>query len=208
VEKFQNKYRIQSARLPDWDYGSNGLYFITICTRNRECFFGDVIDGEMQLSEIGNLAKQYLLEIPKRFPYMDLDEFVIMPNHVHAILVVDKTGDDADDRDRNDLDNNDGDCRDAIHRVSTAAPSTSDVPNPKQPGGITGDKNPMLHDNISNVLNWYTGRVTFESRKIDKNFGWQARFHDHILRDDDEYQRIKKYIIENPGNWYNDLLFE
>ncbi|MEN8122699.1 MAG: hypothetical protein ABFS35_20325, partial [Bacteroidota bacterium] len=64
--------------------------------------------------------------------------------------------------------------------------------------------NPMLHNNISRIFNWYTGRVTFESRKIDKNYGWQPRFYDHIIRNDAEYHRIKNYIINNPSNWNND----
>lgn len=88
-------------------------------------------------------------------------------------------------------------CRDAMNHVSTNQNS----------GGITGYNNPMLHDNISRIFNWYTGRVTFESRKINKNYAWQGRFHDHIIRDDSEYQRIKNYIINNPKNWDNDHYF-
>jgi REP element-mobilizing transposase RayT len=77
---------------------------------------------------------------------------------------------------------------------------------PKKRGGITGNKNPMLHDNLSRILNWYKGRVTFESRKLHADFAWQSRFHDHIIRNDAEYRRIKNYIINNPKNWNDDLL--
>lgn len=178
MDKFQNKYRIQSARLKNWDYGWNGSYFLTVCTQNRECFFGVVIQGEMKLSEIGKIAEKYLLEIPERYEYAILDEFTVMPNHIHAIVTIKKT--------------NDVFCRDAINRVSTE--------NQTNMGGITGNKNPMLHDNISRIMNWYTGRVTFESRKINKNYGWQARFHDHVIHDNAEYLRIKDYIRNNPKN--------
>ena len=89
--KFRNKYRIPSARLQSWDYSINGAYFITICTQNRNHFFGKIINQEMQLSEIGKLAQKYWLEIPEHFPFVALGNFVMMPNHFHGILIIDKT---------------------------------------------------------------------------------------------------------------------
>jgi len=91
-KKFRNKYKIESARLKNWDYGSNAAYFVTICTKNRVCFFGDVVNTEMKLSRIGQMAHQCWLEIPEHFPFVVLDEFVIMPNHVHGIIIIDKPG--------------------------------------------------------------------------------------------------------------------
>jgi len=91
--KFQNKYRIPSARLQTWDYANNGAYFITICTQNREHFFGNIKNGIMQLSEIGKLAAQFWYEIPNHFPMVELGNFVVMPNHVHGILIINKTND-------------------------------------------------------------------------------------------------------------------
>jgi putative transposase len=96
MAKFQNKYRITTTRLQNWDYGSNGAYFITICTHNREHYFGEIISNNtssnveqfMQLNEIGLLAKKYWLEIPKQFPYVELGNFVIMPDHTHGILII------------------------------------------------------------------------------------------------------------------------
>jgi REP element-mobilizing transposase RayT len=90
MEKFKNKYRIPSARLINWDYGSAGIYFITICTKNREHFFGEIRNGEMQLSEIGKNVQQEWLKTPKIRPDMNLHlgEFVVMPNHFHAILII------------------------------------------------------------------------------------------------------------------------
>jgi REP element-mobilizing transposase RayT len=202
MDKFQNKYRIPSARLQQWDYGWNGAYFLTICTKKRECFFGNIICGEMKLSEIGELAKKYLLEIPERYDYALLDEFAVMPNHIHAIVIIDK----MDDGRNNGNNDGGGDCRDAINRVSTLATTLESPTDRVTGGGITGNNNPMLHHNISRIMNWYTGRVTFESRKINPNYGWQARFHDHIIRDDSEYQRVKAYIRNNPQNWENDTL--
>lgn len=97
MHKYQNKYRIPSARLPHWDYGSNGAYFITICTAQRTHFFGTVTNGIMQLNALGTLAQQYWQHIPQHFPYVQLHNFVVMPNHTHGILVIDKSPPDAPD---------------------------------------------------------------------------------------------------------------
>ena len=246
MDKFRNKYRIESARLQNWDYGWNGSYFLTICTRNRVYYFGEVIQGEMKLSEIGQIAEKFLLEIPYRYAYAFIDEYVVMPNHIHIIITINKTG--YGNNDDCDIMGNDDVwwfCRDAINRVSTKPPNATTIPpnaqttppnaqttppnaptptppnaptptppeqvmdsviNPQQKnaGGITGNKNPMLHDNISRIMNWYKGRVAFESHKFNRLFGWQPRFHDHIIRDFDEYQRIKNYIRNNPKNWNRD----
>lgn len=91
-KKFNNKYRIESTRLNNWDYRNNGAYFITICTTNRKHFFGEiVINGtskEMKLSAVGMLAEKYWEEIPKHFPFVELGNFVVMPNHMHGILII------------------------------------------------------------------------------------------------------------------------
>ena len=89
-EKFQNKYRIPSARLKHWNYGSNGIYFITICTGRHECYFGNVQNGEMALNTIGRLAYDYWLDIPQYFSFVELGSFVVMPNHVHGVLHLNK----------------------------------------------------------------------------------------------------------------------
>lgn len=90
MKKYQNKYRIPSARAHFWDYGWNAAYFITICTKNRACWFGDVVDDEMVLSDIGIIADQCWVDIPDHFPFVQLDVHVIMPNHVHGIVIIDK----------------------------------------------------------------------------------------------------------------------
>ena len=95
-DKFQNKYRIASTRLQNWDYGSNAAYFITICTKKRKHFFGEIINKEMQLNDAGKLAEQYWLEIPNHFPFIELGNFVVMPNHMHGILIIDKPHNDDD----------------------------------------------------------------------------------------------------------------
>ena len=82
-EKFRNKYRITSTRFRNWDYGWNGTYFETICTKGRIFYFGNIADGNMQLSENGKIAKTCWFEIPKHIPFVKLGEFAVMPNHIH-----------------------------------------------------------------------------------------------------------------------------
>lgn len=91
-DKFQNKYRIASTRLQNWDYGWNGLYFITICTQNRENHFGKIQHGKMELSPIGVIANILWYEIKNHAKNIELGELVIMPNHIHGILIL--NGDD------------------------------------------------------------------------------------------------------------------
>jgi REP element-mobilizing transposase RayT len=87
-DKFRDKYRIPSNRLPNWDYSNNGYYFITICTKERKHYFGEIINNKMQLSNIGEIVQKYWLTIPNHFPFVELDESIIMPNHIHGIIVI------------------------------------------------------------------------------------------------------------------------
>jgi len=207
-DKFQNKYRISSARLQNWDYGANAMYFVTICSQNRECYFGEIVTTQtvgtpnlgvstepvatIRLSEIGKNANQYWVDIPNHFPFVELGEFIVMPNHVHGIIIINKI---------NNCDGCDG--RYAINRVST---ETKTKISTNKIGGFAGDKNPMINDNVSRIIRWYKGRVSFESRKINADFAWQSRFYDHIIRNDESLHRISKYIRNNPLNWLNDKL--
>jgi REP element-mobilizing transposase RayT len=185
MDKFNNKYRIPSARAQWWDYSEAGAYFVTICTDKRQHFFGEIVSAKLQATEFGLLAEKYWFEIPRQFNYTELGAFVVMPNHVHGILVI------------NDL----GHANVETRLIASLQAKS------QTPGGITGTKNPMLHDNISRVIRWYKGRCTYEMRKIQAAFGWQSRFYDHIIRNDDEYLRICQYIESNPDNWEHDKLF-
>lgn len=231
TDLYRNKYRIPSARLDSWDYGSNAAYFVTICTRDRVCYFGDIVavetrfiassitspiaspssppfpgsqpQPEMQLSEIGEIANQCWLAIPGQFPFARLGNHIVMPNHVHGIIIIDKPNDDHVE------------TRFIASPVASpiASPITSPPPvSPPATGGITGLHNPMLHENLSKIIRWYKGRVTFESRKIQMpvdlpEFGWQPRFHDHIIRDEKSFLTISAYIKNNPLNWMDDEFF-
>jgi putative transposase len=90
-DKFNDKYRIKSARLEGYDYRNEGLYYVTICTKNRAHFFGKCENGIMLLNDLGKMAEDFWLAIPTHFPNVSLDEYVIMPNHIHGIICIDPT---------------------------------------------------------------------------------------------------------------------
>ncbi|WP_396174147.1 transposase [Flavobacterium sp.] len=227
-DKFQNKYRIPSARLQNWDYSSNGAYFITICTQNREHYFGEIKDAAMQLSTIGQLAEQYWKEIPNHFPFVELENFVVMPNHIHGILIINKLHDDitaemrliASVRDNiapntqliapenNDIAPENDDNLEETRLIASVRNEISSVRGDEiNIGGFAGDKNPMFHDSISKIIRWYKGRCSFEIRKSHASFAWQSRFHDHIIRNAHSFENIQNYIRDNPQKWKEDKFF-
>jgi len=174
-EKFRGKYRTESVRLEGWDYSSDGGYFLTICTKDREEYFGKIENYNMEKTVLGEIAEKFWLEIPKQFKHATLDEWVLMPNHIHGIVIINKP--------------NKSPRRNAINRVST--------------GGITGKSNPMLNPfSLSKIIRWFKGRTTFEIHKnINHNFAWQPRYYDRVIRNENELNRIRKYIFDNPEKW-------
>ncbi len=188
--KYRNKYRIASIRLQNWDYGWNGAYFVTICTKNRECYFGKIENNEMVFSKIGEYANKYWLEIPEHFKFVKLDVHVIMPNHVHGIILIDKT---------DDL---------PTHKSNVQTPNLGfpiDLPthksNVQTPNlGVSTSKK-WKPGSLGTIINQYKRICTINARKIYTGFAWQPRFYEHIIRDQNSYQRIRNYIINNPKKW-------
>ena len=189
VRKFQGKYRIASARYPHHDY-NNGLYFITICTKNRENYFGDVaFNGTLLHSEIGKWAVECINNIPNHFPDSEIPVFVVMPNHIHLIIAINEKRGDVD-------------CRDVIYDVSTETPQN-----------ITPLKNEKMKSianqcgRLSHVVSNFKSAITRYANQNNIPFAWQERFHDHIIRDQDECNRIAEYIENNPYQWALDEFY-
>jgi len=182
MELFKNKYRIPSARLQSWDYSNAGMYFITICTRNRECYFGNIANAEMHLSEIGRIAETKWLETLELRKDMNIElaEFQVMPNHFHAILMIGN--------------NQYNSSTDAGNNTTIA---TNDKTNNFKPQS----------KNLSSILRGYKSAVTGFANNNNIDFVWQSRFHDHIIRSMDEYYRIAEYIINNPARWLEDKFY-
>jgi REP element-mobilizing transposase RayT len=171
-------------RLPGYDYTQPGSYFITICTHEREHFFGEVERGQVSLTTIGRTAEYFLQKIPHTFKNSTLDTWVVMPNHVHLILVL--------------WANDSGYSRYAPRRVPTGL---SNVYLPNLPNGLC----PLTKGSVSSIINHFKGNV---KRWCNKNgfehFQWQSRFHDHIIRTEASLETIRNYIQNNPANWGDD----
>jgi len=193
MAKFRQKYRIETARARFWDYGWNGGYFVTICTKNRACFFGDVVNGRINLSPIGHIANSCWYEIPNHFPFVKLGPHVVMPNHVHGIVIIDK-------RDENDDDSS----NDHVETQNVASLRDVNETNTNQSKNKFGPQS----QNLPSIIRGYKTGVTKNARLIDPGFAWQPRYHDRIIRDDGSYQIICEYISDNPANWREDEFYK
>ncbi|HEV8082657.1 MAG TPA: hypothetical protein VGP55_05620 [Chitinophagaceae bacterium] len=204
MDKFKNTHRIPSSRLQSWDYGAPGLYFISICTKNREQYFGKIENCEMFLNELGLIVNKEWIKTPliRRDMNLELGEFITMPNHFHAIIMI------GENKYNSQLPRGGVICgnavgRDAMHGVSTTT-TTDAVPTTNQK--IPNKFGPQSK-NLASIVRGFKSSVTTQSKKINIEFGWQARFHDHIIRSHDELFRISSYIINNPDNWKEDKFF-
>lgn len=190
-EKFQNKYRIPSARLQTWDYRWAGAYFITICTQNREHYFGEVQNGQMQLSNVGVIADILWHEIKNHAKNVELGAFVVMPNHIHGILILNNPPNDGDN----------GDNVETGHALSLLP----DVPDEKTEQTIGQKRFQNIGKNsIPSIVGGYKSAVTKHTNRLGFEFGWQTRYHDHIIRDEKSFETISNYIISNPSKWNED----
>ena len=232
TDKFQNKYRIPSARLQKWDYRWAGAYFITICTQNREHYFGEIENGEMKLSPVGTIVDALWHEIKNHSKNIELGAFVVMPNHVHGILIL--NGDDTENGDiTGNVDNtcnvgdvwdvinveNPGDVHDA-HNVETGHALSLQ---PTQPTIQSTQPTQLSHptektigqtrfqnigkNSVSSIIGSYKSAVTKHAHRLGFNIAWQTRFHDHIIRDNQSFETIQTYIIENPVKWVDDKFY-
>jgi len=208
--KFQNKYRVPSARWQSWDYSSEGLYFITINAVHHECLFGTIIDKEMYLSAYGQIVAE---EWNKSFEIrteLFCDAFVIMPNHIHAILrieyhaavVVEPHGRAADCA-SDEFDAETHDCAslpdDDNIRISIRG---------ARDGYGVAFREPK---SISSFVGGFKALVTTRINTLRQTKGqkvWQYRFHDHVIRDYEECRRIGAYIDSNIVNWKDDRYYK
>ena len=212
MDKFQNKYRIPSARLQSWDYGWDGAYYITICSHNRKQYFGDVVNGKMQLSNIGVLADVFWHEIKNHSKNTELGEFIVMPNHVHGILLI--VGNDDEYRYGNSIENRDGDengnendiRKDKACLVFTGTDTDTNTDMVTKTIGQKRFQN-QGKNTVSSIIGSYESAVSKHAHRLGYEFEWQSRFYDHIIRDDESYTRVADYIINNPQNWENDKFY-
>lgn len=164
-----------------WNYSENGWYYVTICVEDRMEIFGKIVDGKMQLNEVGLVAAKYWEMIRKIYIEVELDEFVIMPNHIHGILII------GAGRDNRMVGT--GQCQNRIVGTGQCPVRTDD-----------------RYGKISKVINGYKNVVTKEVRYklgIGK-FEWHRSFYDNIIRTEKDLEKIRWYIRNNPKMWDRD----
>ncbi|GAB4244278.1 MAG: transposase [Stanieria sp.] len=174
----------RSIRLKGYDYTQPGMYFVTICAYQRQCIFGDIVDGQMVLNQYGSIVAQTYQWLSQRYHYVYLDEWIIMPNHFHGIIVIIDTP-------------RRGSSRTAptstvpIQNIST---SSNHVSKPKPLGRLIGAFKTVSTKHI-NIL-----------RDTPATPVWQRNYYEHIIRNQTALDRIREYITNNPISWQIDQL--
>ncbi len=177
----------KTIRLHGWDYRKNAAYFVTICTSGRNHFFGQIINGSMHLSEIGVIAQECWQKIPQHFQHTSLGANVIMPDHIHGIVIIDKHRGINATGEMDNMDNGNGNnCR----VVACDNPTTTNKPLEITVHRYMSSK----PGSLSTIIRSYKSAVTKYAHKINPEFAWQSRFYDHVIRNPDSHDRIMQYI--------------
>lgn len=172
-----DRHHRRSIRLKGYDYSEGGAYFVTICTQGRECLFGDIVDDEMRLNDTGTMVRDLWHEIPEHFRHADIDEFVVMPNHFHGIIV--------------------------IVGAQFIAPFDCDAINNNKKQGVMNH----APTTVGEIVRAFKARCTNAINHIRNTPGtplWQRNYYEHIIRGEGEMNRIRKYIVDNPAKWAED----
>ncbi|MBN1595135.1 transposase [candidate division FCPU426 bacterium] len=184
----------RSIRLKGYDYSKAGAYVVTICTQNRECLFGNIEEGEMRLNDAGQMVQKVWDEIPVYYGSINIDEFVIMPNHIHGIIKIDG----ADPH------------KNIVGAGPCACPIESKKTREGQPQGVA-PTDLSLPDVVHRFKTMTTKKYTDGVKQHDwPSFSgrlWQRNYWEHIIRDEPELNRVREYITNNPGKWELDNLF-
>jgi REP element-mobilizing transposase RayT len=165
----------RSIRLPGYDYTQPGAYFVTICVHDGEPLFGEVVDGIMRPNRVGCIVQACWSNLPRHYPHVVLDEFVVMPTHTHKIIVL------AGDPD-------------------PAAPAPEDIPTGEQPHTPTRHGLPE----IVRAFKSFSAKRINALRRSTGTPVWQRNYYEHIIRNDHALQAIRKYIRDNPLRWHLD----
>ncbi|MDD5213686.1 MAG: hypothetical protein PHG82_04650 [Candidatus Gracilibacteria bacterium] len=197
----------KKLRFSNYDYSRNGFYFITICTKNRENYFGEIIDEKMILNEYGLIVEKSWQEITKHYQNVIIDEFMIMPNHFHGIIIIDNTmifG--------NEIPVGNEYFRSCIGNQNQNNNTYKN--NGKQNNGDENNVNQNNRNenirslpNLSNIIKGFKIGCTKEIRNQynDFQFSWQKSFYDILIKNDDQLEKTRQYILDNPLKWEDDV---
>lgn len=218
------KHHRRSIRLRGYDYAQAGAYFVTIVTQHRLCMFGEVVDGETRLNEAGRMVEKWWLELNRKFPNVDTDEYVVMPNHFHGIVVlgapaVRAGGTAAAGAVRADDVVADGVVADNVGADNVGADNVgADLRvGPVGPVGLGGpaaygDQGAHTGAPLPTIIQWFKTMTTNEYIRGVKQLGWmrfpgkswQRDYYEHIIRNEGALNRIRRYIADNPARWEQD----
>lgn len=188
----------RSIRLCGYDYAQAGAYFVTICARDKACLFGDVVEGEMRLGDAGRIVDNTWNDLPHHYVQVDLDAFVIMPNHIHGIIVINNVGAGFKP------------ARPGTPAQSGAQPESESGAGFKPATEWAGFKPAPTMTKRHGLPEIVRAFKTFSARKINalRNTPgtpvWQRNYYEHIARNESELDRIRQYIADNPANWDRD----
>ena len=176
----------RSIRLKGYDYSQAGAYFVTICVHDRECLFGEIVDGEMRMRQFGHIVAAEWIRTAELRPEIELGEYVVMPNHFHGIVLI------------TDTSYNGECCGDGAHCRGTArrAPTEEQFGKP-----VAGS--------LPTIIRSFKAAVTKRINEFRESPGlpvWQRNYHEHIIRNEADYNRIAEYVIANPQRWIEDKL--
>lgn len=189
-----DKYHRRSIRLKGYDYRHPGAYFVTICTQDRACLFGDVLTGEMRFNEAGRMVIGKWERISERFPNVELDTFVVMPNHIHGIIVITQ---------------NVGAGLVPAHDRDVAGAGFV----PARDGATTENgATTRVAPTVGNIVGAFKSITTVRYIQGVKQNGWppflvrlwQRNYYEHIIRNEESLNRIREYIALNPLQWHLD----
>jgi len=188
---FKNRYRIPSARMRGWDYAREGFYFVTICVKDRLPCLAKILQGEVHLSSIGEIIAEEWEKTAEIRKNVELDTWIIMPDHVHGILAIVHP---------------DTINRETPRRETEETPRRENVETPRRgvstPNAAAYAWKP---NSLGSIIGQFKSKTTKRIRAVgDCYFTWQSRFYDHIIRDPSDLDRIRRYILENPERWEKD----
>jgi REP element-mobilizing transposase RayT len=182
----------RSIRLQEYDYSQDGMYFITICTYQKQCIFGEIIEDKMILNQVGNSVKREWLKSVNVRQEINVDEWVIMPNHLHGIVVI--------KQDDNNNSTNLVGATDGVGATNGMGASLAPLQNQK---GV-GVRKPK---SLSSFIAGFKASVTREIKKVcrdKKPLVWQRNYYETVIRNEPQLNHIRKYIRYNPLRWNDD----
>ncbi len=209
------RHHRRSIRLKGYDYRQPGAYFITICTQDRACLFGTVVEGEMHINDAGRMVQRWWDELNRKFHNVQTDAFVIMPNHIHGIIIIHPVGADLCVRPENSCVHPENLCirpeNLCVRPKWNARPGDAGVRTDAR-GAHTGAGGAHTGAPLPEIVRWLKTMTTNEYIRRVKNDGWtlfrkrlwQRNYYDHIIRNDESLNRIRRYIVENPLRWHLD----